>query len=206
MTNKNLELVFILDKSGSMSGLEKDTIGGFNSVIEKQKSIEGECRVTTVLFDHEYKLLHDRVNINDLEDMTEKDYYVGGMTSLLDAMGKTINNISQEIKEEENFMFIIITDGEENSSVEYSLDKIKKLVEIKKEMGWEFIFMGANIDAIKTAAMYGIDEDRSSDFIADEKGVNLNYEIMGDVVSSYRESSKISENWKEKIEEDLKRK
>lgn len=207
MTVKDLELVFILDKSGSMSGLEKDTIGGFNTMLEKQKGIEGNCIVTTVLFDHQYQLLHDRVNIKDLEPITEKDYYVGGMTALLDAMGKTINILYREVNEEErNVMFVIITDGEENSSVEYSLEKVKKLVESKKENGWEFIFMGANIDAIKTADLYGIDKDRASNFIADEDGVNLNYEVMGEVVSNYRRDSKISDNWKDKIEEDLKRK
>lgn len=162
------ELVFILDKSGSMSGLEKDTIGGFNSMLAKQKAIDGECFITTVLFDNDYVLLHDRIDIRAVNVITEKEYQVGGSTALLDAIGKTIHKINNAQKNTadsyraEKVLFVIITDGEENASCEYSADKIRNLIEQqKKEYGWEFIFLGANVDAVQTAKSFGIDADRA---------------------------------------------
>ena len=156
--DKNLtELVFILDRSGSMGGLESDTIGGFNSLLEKQKKVEGKCNLTTVLFDHDYELLHDRINIQAVSPLTEKDYYVRGSTALLDAVGRTISKIEhvQETTAEEyragKVMFVIITDGMENASREYTTKKVKSMIEAEKEKGWEFVFLGANMDAVETA-------------------------------------------------------
>ncbi|HKM43435.1 MAG TPA: vWA domain-containing protein, partial [Limnochordia bacterium] len=158
-----MELVFILDKSGSMTGLESDTIGGYNSMLEKQRQIQGECVVTTVLFDHGYELLHDRIDIRAIASITAEQYQVGGSTALLDAMGMAINKIAKAQQNTssgyraEQVMFVIITDGEENSSREYSLPKINNLVEHYREQdSWEFVFLGANIDAIEAARHYGI--------------------------------------------------
>ena len=174
------ELVFVLDKSGSMSGLEKDTIGGFNSMLEKQKEVDGECLITTVLFDNGYELLHDRIDIRAVSPITEKEYSVGGSTALLDAIGRTINKIgnaqrhtSDEFRAE-NVMIVIITDGEENSSREYSSDKVKAQIQRQKEKyGWEFVFLGANIDAVETASRFGIAPDRAQNYHADGEGKAL---------------------------------
>lgn len=205
------ELVFILDKSGSMSGLEKDTIGGYNSMIKKQKEVEGEVVITTVLFDNNYELLHDRINIRDIGLMTDKDYYVEGSTALLDAIGKTIHKIGnqQRLAKKEHradkVMFIITTDGMENASDEYTYEKIKFMVERQKEKyGWEFIFLGANIDAISTAAKFGISSDRAANYNADGEGTKLNYDVVSDAVREFRESNEISQSWKKKIDEDFK--
>lgn len=210
MKTNIMELVFILDKSGSMSGLESDTIGGYNSMIRKQKEVEGEVIITTVLFDDNYQMLHDRVNIKDIRPMTEKDYYVEGCTALLDAIGKTIHKIGNEQrlakkeKRADKVMFIITTDGMENASCQYTYEKIKYMVERQKEKyGWEFIFLGANIDAISTAARFGISSDRAANYNADGEGTKLNYEAVSDVVSEFRVSSEISEDWKQKIDEDF---
>lgn len=208
--NKNLtELVFILDKSGSMSGLESDTIGGFNSMIEKQKKEEGEALITTVLFDHEYEVLHDRFNIKYIKPITEKEYYVGGTTALLDAIGRTINRIVKAISDsDENerpgkIMFVIITDGMENASREYTYNNIKKMVEHQKtKYCWEFIFLGANIDAIATASRFGINEDRAVNFCADNEGTKLNYKAVSFAVSEFRSGFAMSSEWKDIIEED----
>ncbi|HBN96952.1 MAG TPA: hypothetical protein DDZ66_11685 [Firmicutes bacterium] len=206
------EFVAILDKSGSMSGLESDTIGGYNSLLEKQKQVEGECVVTTVLFDHGYELLHDRINIKAIKAITEKEYQVGGSTALLDAIGITITKIAkaqrhtaQEYRAEK-VMFVIITDGEENSSREYSLDTIKTLVEHhQKQDSWEFVFLGANIDAIETARHFGIGADRAQSYHADKEGVELNFAAMSESVAEFRRTGKLDDNWKEKIEGDYKR-
>lgn len=191
--DKNLtELVFILDRSGSMGGLESDTIGGFNSLLEKQKKVEGKCNLTTVLFDHDYELLHDRINIQAVSPLTEKDYYVRGSTALLDAVGRTISKIEhvQETTAEEyragKVMFVIITDGMENASREYTTKKVKSMIEAKKEKGWEFVFLGANMDAVETAAQYGIDADNTADYLADREGTRLNYAAMSDAVAQFR--------------------
>lgn len=203
------ELVFILDKSGSMSGLESDTIGGYNAMLKKQKEEQGEAIVTTVLFDDDYELLHDRINIKGIRPITEKDYFVGGCTALLDAIGKTIHKIgntqrhTSEEHRADKVMFVITTDGIENASREYNYEKIKNMVERQKEKyGWEFIFLGANIDAISTAAKFGIGSDRAANYNADSDGTRLNFEAVSHVVSDLRASKTIKESWKEKIDED----
>ena len=166
-SNDVTELIFILDRSGSMGGLEEDTIGGFNSMIEKQKKQAGECLVSTVLFDHEISTLHDRVPLADIPPMTEDDYVVRGCTALIDAIGLTVSHIEQVhryIRKEDvpaHTMFVITTDGMENASKEYSSDKVKRMIEDKKKDGWEFLFIGANIDAVETAKHFGISEDRA---------------------------------------------
>lgn len=206
------ELVFILDKSGSMTGLESDTIGGYNSMLEKQKQVQGECAVTTVLFDHGYELLHDRIDIRAVAAITEEEYQVGGSTALLDAMGITINkirNVQKKTAEKyraEKVMFVIITDGQENSSREYSVDKIKAQVEQhQQQYGWEFIFLGANMDALEVARHYGISADRAQSYHADKVGVGLNFSVISETVAEFRKSGEVSDSWKEKIEGDYKR-
>ncbi len=204
------ELVFILDKSGSMAGLETDTIGGFNAMLEKQKAVEGECLITTVLFDHTYELLHDRTDIRAVNPITEKEYAVGGMTALLDAVGRTIDKIdkAQEHTAEEyraeKVMFVIITDGAENSSKEYSAPAIKKAIEHRKaKQGWEFVFLGANIDAAEAAGNLGISADRAQNYHADAKGTRLNYCVMSDAVSAYRKHSAMPADWNAEIKKDF---
>lgn len=189
------ELVFILDRSGSMSGLEKDTIGGFNSMIEKQKAEDGEAIVSTVLFDDQMKVIHDRIPMGQVKLLTSKDYYVGGCTALLDAMGKTIKHINQVQKslpkEErpEKTMFIITTDGQENSSHDFTYEKIKKMVEKKQnKKNWEFLFLGANIDAIGTAAGLGIRADRAVNYRSDSVGTAVNYRALSSAVSCFRKA------------------
>lgn len=206
------ELVFILDKSGSMTGLEQDTIGGYNSMLEKQKQVEGDCVITTVFFDNEYELFHDRIDIKAVHKITDKDYFVGGSTALLDAMGRTIQKIARvqastaEDYRAEKVLFVIITDGEENSSREYDYRKIKALVEKqKKKYHWEFIFLGANMDAIKTASRFGIAGDRAIDYLADSKGTELNFEMMSNTVASYRQKGYVDESYIEEIRRDVKK-
>lgn len=204
------ELVFILDRSGSMSGLESDTIGGYNALLKNQRQEPGEAIVTTVLFDDKYELLHDRINVKDIHPITEKEYFVCGCTALLDAIGKTINkigNVQQNINEQERadkVMFVITTDGMENASTEYNYEKIRKMVEHQKEKYcWEFIFIGANIDAITTAAKFGISSDRAANYNADGKGTRLNYDAVSHVVSELRASRPITESWKAEIDNDF---
>jgi len=208
------ELVFILDRSGSMYGLEKDTIGGFNSMLEKQKAEEGEAVVTTVLFDNNYELVHDRFPLKHVAALTEKEYYVGGSTALLDAVGSTIQKISNVQKrlpaasKADKVIFVIITDGMENSSLEYSYDSVKKLIEKHKtKYGWEFMFLGANIDAVAEAARFGVGEDRAVTYACDSAGVQLNYEVVADTVCAMRHtmSVPVGREWKERIEEDRKK-
>lgn len=209
---KKTEIVFILDRSGSMSGLEADTIGGYNSMLKKQKDTQGEAIVTTVLFDDDYEVVHNRTNIEKILPISEKEYFVRGSTALLDAVGKsvskTINSIKNTKKAEQpdKVMFVIITDGMENSSKEYTYQKLKKMIDHqKKQYKWEFIFLGANIDAIATAAQFGIDEDRAVNYNADSEGTKLNYEVVSELIVNMRSFSKIEENWKEKIDEDFKK-
>lgn len=205
------ELVFILDKSGSMSGLESDTIGGYNAMLKKQQAEQGEAIVTTVLFDDKYELLHDRINIKGIRPITEKEYYVGGCTALLDAIGKTIHKIGNvqkntiEDQRAEKVMFVITTDGMENASREYSYEKIRSMIENQKtKYGWEFIFLGANIDSAATAESMGISPDRAANFHADSKGTALNYCVVSELVSNYRANKPIDGNWKKEIDEDYK--
>ncbi|WP_449620732.1 vWA domain-containing protein [Robertmurraya sp. Marseille-Q9965] len=211
MKNDLTELVFILDKSGSMAGLESDTIGGYNSMLKKQQVAEGEAVVTTVIFNHDYGLLHDRINIKGIAPITEKDYEVSGTTALFDAIGFSIQkivNVQKKTKEEEraeNVLFVITTDGMENSSKEFNATKIKQMIEHQKEKyGWQFIFLGANIDAVTTAANFGIDKDFAVDYHADEKGTKLNYAVLNETVTTFRKEKKIDKNWKKGIEEDFK--
>ena len=205
------ELVFILDRSGSMSGLESDTIGGFNAMIEKQKKQDGECHVSTVLFDNVSEVLHDRVSLTDIKPMTDREYTVRGCTALIDAIGGAIHHIGNVHKYArpedvpEHTMFVITTDGMENASHKYSSDKVKKMIERQKEQyGWEFLFIGANIDAVETAAQYGISEDRAVNYHADPKGTACLYDNVSDVVFSVRMGCDIEENWSEKLNKDFK--
>ena len=206
------ELVFILDKSGSMAGLEADTIGGFNAMLMKQQKAEGEAFVTTVLFNHLYELIHDRINVRGISPITKKDYEVGGTTALLDAIGFTIQkminvqNRTSEDERAEKVLFVITTDGMENASREYTTDKIRKMIQHQKEKyGWEFIFLGANIDAISTAAQFGINKDFAVDYHADDIGTQLNYEAVNEAVTNLRSGKKIDHSWKAGIERDYNR-
>ncbi|KGR80108.1 vWA domain-containing protein [Ureibacillus manganicus] len=205
------EIVFILDRSGSMSGLESDTIGGYNAMLTKQKDAEGEAIVTTVLFNHDYELLHDRINVKGVAPLSQKDYDVSGTTALLDAIGHTINKIKKAqnatLKEHQadKVLFVITTDGLENSSHEFNYKKIKQMIGQQKENGWEFIFLGANIDAIGTASELGIDSDHAVEFHADEEGVQMNFSVVTETVLNYRKEGKIEKDWKKEIEADYKR-
>lgn len=209
---KNLtELVFILDRSGSMSGLEGGTIGGYNAILEKQKKEEGEVNVTTILFDDKIEQLHNRVSLQELRSLTEKEYYVRGCTALLDAIGQTIHymgNVQKYAKEEdraEKVLFIITTDGQENSSKEYNHTTIKRMVERQKERyHWEFLFLGANIDAIATARQFGIGEDYATNYVADATGTELNYRAMNMAISSCRDEGTVNRSWKQEVERDYK--
>lgn len=190
------EVVFILDRSGSMSGLEADTIGGFNSMIEKQKKEDGEAIISTVLFDDQAEVLYDRLDVTRVEPMNDKQYYVRGCTALLDALGGAIHhigNVHKYAREEdrpEKTLFIITTDGMENSSHKYSYDKVKKMVERqKKKYGWEFLFLGANIDAIEVAGRFGISANRAINYECDSVGTQLNYSVLSDTVSAVRKAS-----------------
>ena len=210
---KNLtELVFILDRSGSMCGLEADTIGGFNSMIEKQKREPGEALVSTVLFDHESTVLHDRVPLGCVAPMTARDYSVRGSTALLDAIGGAIHhigNVHKYAREEdrpEHTLFVITTDGMENASRHYSSDRVKQMIERQKSRyGWEFLFLGANIDAVETAGHFGIDADRAVNYHSDSKGTALNYEVLSETICAVRSSQPLGSDWKKRIDEDYKR-
>jgi len=211
MKQNTTELVFILDRSGSMSGLTSDTIGGYNSFLEKQKETEGECLVSTVLFNQNSKVVHDRVPLNEIEPMTKKDYYASGCTALIDAMGGAIHhirNVHRYIREEdvpEHTIFVIMTDGLENASTKYSSDDVKKMVKQQEEKGWEFLFLGANIDAVETAKEYGITEDRAVDFLCDKEGMGTNFEALSESVGKFRVTGAISKKWSEKIQSDYEK-
>ena len=206
------ELVFILDKSGSMHNLTDDTIGGFNSLIEKQRGEEGECVVSTVLFDNRSTVVHDRVPLSEMKPMTRSDYVPRGNTALIDAIGgavKHIGNVHKYARKEDipqHTMFVIITDGMENASHMYTSDKVKAMIERQKESyGWEFIFIGANIDAVETAKEFGISEDRAVDYLADAEGTAAVYAASCDVIGKVRRNSSISRDWRDKIANDTKK-
>ncbi len=210
---KNLtELVFILDRSGSMAGLEGDTIGGFNAMIEKQKREPGEALVSTVLFDNETEVIHDRVDLRKIERLTDREYYVRGCTALLDAVGGAIHhigNVHKYAREEdrpEKTLFVITTDGMENASRKYSYDRVKKMIQRQQEKyGWEFIFLGANIDAAKEAARFGIREDRAANYHADSKGTAVIYEAVSQAVCSVRACRPMTSDWRREVDEDYKK-
>ena len=206
------ELVFILDKSGSMAGLETDTIGGFNTLLAKQKQEKGEAMITTVLFDNNYEILHDRADIRQVNPITAKEYFVEGSTALLDALGRTINRAGKAISEMREtdrpgkVMVVIITDGYENASREFKYSQIKHMIEHQQtKYAWEFIFLGANIDAVSAAEQVGIRADRSASYNADSQGTRLNYDAVCSVVSEYRSGKQVDPNWKEQIDEDFQK-
>lgn len=205
------ELIFILDRSGSMSGLEDDTIGGFNSVIEKQKKEDGTANVTTVLFDNRYELLHDSIDIREIPKLSRKEYCVRGTTALLDAIGRSIVHMEheQEVYPEKagKVIAVIITDGMENASREFTMSRVKEMIEEKKkENDWEFIFLGANMDAIKEASRFGIGADRSASYVNDGKGIGKTYAGISKAMTAMRAAQKsagVGAEWKQEIEDDF---
>ena len=204
------ELVFILDRSGSMQGLEGDTIGGFNSMLEKQKNQPGKAFVSTVLFDSQTEVIHDRVRLDKVCPLTDKEYYVRGCTALLDAVGGAIHhigNIHKYARPEdvpEHTLFVITTDGMENASRRYTAPQVREMIRRQKEKyGWEFLFLGANIDAVETAGRLGIAPDRAVNYHSDSKGTRLNYDVVGRAVASFRCSTPLDEHWKDAIERDF---
>ena len=210
---KNLtEIVFILDRSGSMAGLEGDTIGGFNAMIEKQKKEPGEAVISTVLFDNDCEVLHDRIAIENIPAMTDRDYYVRGCTALLDAVGGAIHhigNVHKYAREEdrpEKTLFVITTDGMENASRKYSYDRVKMMIQRQQEKyGWKFIFLGANIDAAKEAARFGISEDRAANYHADSAGTAVIYDAVSAAVTNVRACRPMTSQWRRKVDEDYKK-
>ena len=206
------EIVFILDRSGSMSGLEADTIGGFNSMIARQKQERGEALISTVLFDNVSEVIHDRVSIAQIAPMTDRDYTVRGCTALLDAIGGAIHHIGNVHKYAraedvpEHTLFIITTDGMENASRQYTAGRVKQMIERqKKRYGWEFLFLGANIDAVETAGHFGIAPDRAVNYHADSLGTQINYDVINEAIGAVRSSAPLGMDWKKRIEEDYER-
>lgn len=205
------EIVFILDRSGSMSGLEADTIGGFNSLLERQRGEEGEALVSTVLFNGNSDVIHDRCDIRGIAPMTRDDYVPCGNTALLDAVGGAIHHIGNVHKYArpedvpEHTLFVITTDGMENASRFYGFERVKEMIERQKtRYNWEFLFLGANIDAAKTAGKFGIAEDRAVDYCSDTAGTQLNYEVLSDTICAVRSASSIPTDWKKRIEKDFR--
>ena len=209
MNNNLTELVFILDRSGSMSGLESDTIGGFNAMIEKQKKEPGEAYVSTVLFDDVSEVLHDRVPLEKIPQMTDNDYTVRGCTALIDAIGgaiRHIGNVHKYARPEDvpaRTMFVITTDGMENASRRYTSDEVKRMIGEKREKGWEFLFIGANIDAVETGRRFGLGRDRVSNYKADRRGTEILYESVARAVSQVRCNAPLAADWNADMEEDL---
>lgn len=206
------EVVFILDRSGSMHGLEADTIGGFNSMLEKQKQGPGEALISTILFDNTCQVLHDRIPVGKVAPLTDRDYRVQGCTALMDAIGGAIHHIGNVHKYArpedvpEHTLFVITTDGMENASSRYSAQRVRQMIEWQKEKyGWEFLFLGANIDAVETARQFGIGEDRAMNYHADSRGTRLNYEVLSAAISSVRSSASLDTGWKQEIDRDYKK-
>ncbi|MDD6423312.1 MAG: VWA domain-containing protein [Intestinibaculum porci] len=205
------ELVFILDKSGSMSGLEEDTIGGFNAMIRKQKKAPGEALVSAVLFSDDSDVIIDRVPLDEVKPLTEDDYFVGGCTALIDAIGGAIHHVQmihKYIRQEdtpEHTMFVITTDGMENASHQYTSNQVKKMIKKQEKQGWEFLFLGANIDAVSTAANFGIRKERAVNYHADQQGTQVNFEALSEAVTDLRMNGAIKENWRQKIDRDFKK-
>ena len=211
MKNNVTELVFIIDRSGSMAGLESDTVGGFNAMIEKQKREEGVCYVSTLIFSDASEVLHDRLSLCDIPKMTMKDYVPGGCTALIDAIGgaiRHIGNIHKYARPEdvpEHTVFVIMTDGQENASHRYSSAEVKKMIEEKKEKyGWEILFIGANIDAVETASRYGISKDRAVNYNADREGTAILYSTVSNAVKKVRAGAPLSSDWSGDIDEDYR--
>ena len=209
MNNNLTELVFILDRSGSMAGLETDTIGGFNAMVEKQKKEEGEAFLSVVLFSNDSTVLYDRVDIRKVEPMTERQYYVGGCTALLDAIGDAVHhigNVHKYAREEDRpakTVFVITTDGMENASRRHTYDEVRRMIERQREKyGWEFLFLGANMDAVSAARRFGIREDRAVRYECDARGTALNFKVVSDTIGCVREGRPLAANWKEEIEQD----
>lgn len=206
--NNVTELVFILDRSGSMSGLESDTIGGFNSLLKKQKAQDGECFVTTVLFSNDSETVHDRLPLDSVPEMTANDYVVGGCTALIDAIGETIEHIAKVhkyLRDEDvpaHTVFAIMTDGMENASRRFSSREVKKMIERRKEEGWEFLFIGANIDAVETAGRFGIDSDRAVNYRADKRGTAVVFSAVGKAMGACRAGKAVEAEWCAEIAED----
>lgn len=206
-----IELVFILDESGSMRGLEKDTIGGFNSTIDKQKKEDGDCLVSTVCFSNGQRVIHDRVNLRDVKELTDKDYRPCGSTALIDTVASSIKHIKmvhKYIRKEDRpdkTMFIITTDGMENASHKYSLGETKRMIEECKEKGWEFIFLAANIDAYETARDYGFDEESTVNYVNDEEGTNIKFCCVDKAISSVRSSGVLDREWNYEAKADYKK-
>lgn len=212
MKNNLTEIVFILDRSGSMGGLETDTIGGFNAMLERQKKAEGEALLSTLLFSNETEVLHDRADIRQVEPLSLQDYRVGGSTALLDAIGgaiRHIGNLHRETRPEErpaHTLFVITTDGQENASRRYGYGELKRLIERQKERyGWEFLFLGANMDAVAAASRFGIDADRAVRYHCDSAGIALNYEAVGEAILTLREKSALDRDWGARIREDYQK-
>lgn len=208
--NRHLtELVFILDRSGSMRGLEQDTIGGFNAMLDRQREAEGQALVSTVLFDSGTEVIHDRVDVRKVEPMTEKQYTVRGCTALLDAVGGAIHhigNVHKYAREEDRparTLFVITTDGMENASRRYDAGRVREMIRRQTERyGWEFLFLGANIDAVQTAGRFGIDADRAANYHSDSLGTALNYDVLGDAIHAVRGGKPLDSNWKQRIDKD----
>lgn len=211
MKKNATELVFILDNSGSMSGLESDTVGGFNSMLKKQKKEDGECFVTTVLFNSKTHMVHDRENITNIQNMTEDDYVVGGCTALIDAIGETIDYISviqKHLRPEDvpdHTIFVITTDGYENASHKFNIKEVKKKIEKKKKAGWEFIFVGANIDAVSTAHGFGISAERAVNYNADSTGTDLLFDCVSEAACAIRNDVALQADWGKRLDEDYQR-
>ena len=207
------EIVFILDRSGSMAGLEDDTIGGFNALIAKQKQEAGEALVSTFLFDNESQLIHDRLDIRQVPPLTRQEYYVRGCTALLDTVGKAVEHLSfihkyaREEDRPEKTLFVITTDGMENASRHFTYDRVKEMIEKQKaEYGWEFLFLGANIDAAREAARFGIQADRAADYHADRRGTAVVYETVSDAIGHIRTCpAPLQASWKRKVDADYRK-